>query len=165
MKSNNLNSSLPSWLYQSKSSPSSFYQSSVLATSEVIQDDSSLQQYLREFESLEKSSVVGKKFSFSATYLRFSWPSKTYAHLYKQYQLVFFFCFRHGIFIIQFISCEQSCLILVWSICNVFLECSFKLHACISFYCKVCSGRRSSSVTAAISISLIGNYYQVFQLN
>lgn len=92
MKSNNLNSSLPSWLYQSKSSPSSFYQSSVLATSEVIQDDSSLQQYLREFESLEKSSVVGKKFSFFATYSRFSWPSKTYARLFKQYQLVFF-CF------------------------------------------------------------------------
>lgn len=82
MKSNNLNSSLPSWLYQSKSSPSSFYQSSVLATSEVIQDDSSLQQYLREFESLEKSSVVGKKFSFSIANLLVGWIFQIHTPLF-----------------------------------------------------------------------------------
>lgn len=82
MKSNNLNSSLPSWLYQSKSSPSSFYQSSVLATSEVIQDDSSLQQYLREFESLEKSSVVGKEFSISMANLLVGWIFQIHAPLF-----------------------------------------------------------------------------------
>uniref|UniRef100_A0A1B6FSW8 Transmembrane protein 209 n=1 Tax=Cuerna arida TaxID=1464854 RepID=A0A1B6FSW8_9HEMI len=59
MTSGNLNSSsTTSWLYQSKSSPPTPYQSPILATSEVIQDESALQQYLREFESLEKSSVV-----------------------------------------------------------------------------------------------------------
>lgn len=65
MSPGNLNSSLPSWLYQSKTSPSSAYQSHVLDSTEVIQDDSALQQYLKEYEVLEKSSIVGKMLSIN----------------------------------------------------------------------------------------------------
>jgi len=45
-----------SWLYQSSNTPSRFH-SPVLDPSELIQDQSALQHYLKQYESAEKSSI------------------------------------------------------------------------------------------------------------
>ncbi|XP_054278113.1 transmembrane protein 209-like isoform X2 [Macrosteles quadrilineatus] len=58
MSGNLNNSSGLSWLFHNKLSPSLAYETSILPTSEIIQDESSLNQYLKEYETLERSSIV-----------------------------------------------------------------------------------------------------------